>query len=138
MRRVTAPASPRDASGRRRLAWHSRGGGRVLAVAALATLSATACTSLGSALGFRRQPKHTSALVITNGLEQAVNVYALPRIGVGEIFIGNVLAGITDTLTVRGIAPGATVRLRATSVDGGAQYQMERIVLGVGAVRRFP
>ena len=89
-------------------------------------------------LGFRSQPRPVSSLVITNGLDQAANVYALPSIGVGEIFVGNVLAGVTDTLPVRGVRPGATVSLRARTVDGGAHYEIERVVLVAGAGWRFP
>jgi hypothetical protein len=77
-------------------------------------------------------------LVISNGLDQAVNVYAFTRTGIGEIFVGQVAAGVTDAVQVCGADSGATVRLRATPIGGGAEHHQESRVLGAGAAWRIP
>jgi hypothetical protein len=119
--------------------WTPRNGlGAALAATLAATLGAGACAPLAGALGFRTARAEDATVAVTNGLAQAVNVYAFPRTGVGEIFVGQVAAGITDTVRVRGVERGATVRLRAAPIGGGTNYPQAEIVLGEGAAWRIP
>ena len=126
--------APEAAAPRRR----SRTDTRARTIVTIATLSVSGCASLGGALGFGAARSADGTVVVTNGLEQAVNVYASSRTGIGEVFVGNVPAGRTDTIPTRGIAPGQTVRLRAAAISGEAQFQQEGVVVGAGTAWRIP
>ena len=103
-----------------------------------AALGAAGCASLGGALGFGAARTADGSVVVANGLDQAVNVDASSRTGIGEIFVGQVAAGRTDTIPTRGVAPGQTVRLRAAAVSGDPQFEQEGVVVGAGAAWRIP
>jgi hypothetical protein len=73
-----------------------------------------------------------TSLSVTNNLAQAVNVYVRPNTGAGEIFVRQVAAKSTETLSVRGVAAGTAVTLRAAPVDGSVNYTRENVTLGSG------
>ena len=77
-------------------------------------------------------PTPASSLSVTNNLAQAVNVYVRPSSGGGEIFVRQVAAKATETLSVRGVASGTAVTLRAAPVDGSSNYTRENVTLGSG------
>ena len=108
----------------------------LVAAAGIASGSATAC-------GPRRVTVTTgetaaeSSIEFTNNLSQAVNVYVRAASG-GEVFLRQVAAGATESVPVRGIAPGTAVTLRAAPVDGRLSYTQENVVLGRGVAWRVP
>jgi hypothetical protein len=114
--------------------------------AARATLVAVALSTLAAwGCGPRRVDVRTgepttaeSTIEFTNTLGQAVNVYVRPNSGAGEIFLRQVPAGASETIPVRGVAPGTSVRLRATPVSGNPNYERDNVVLGRGYVWRVP
>ena len=66
-------------------------------------------------------------LKVTNTAPQAVSVYVMG--GGSEIFLKQVAANSTETLSVPGVAAGSTVRLRAMLADGSRSYTREGVVL---------
>jgi hypothetical protein len=64
---------------------------------------------------------------VTNTLGQAVNVYVLS--GDNEIFLRQVPANSEARLPVSGVSSGATVRLRAVTLDGSRTYTSDSVVL---------
>jgi hypothetical protein len=115
---------------------------RAVTVLALATAASAAGGTL-AACGPRQVTVGTgeasaeSSVEFTNNLSQAVNVYV--RVGgAGEVFLRQVPARSTESVAVRGIAPGTSVTLRAAPVDGRQSYTQENIVLGRGVAWRVP
>ena len=111
---------------------------RLMLDAVAGILCATGCASLGPTLGFRAPPVEDASLVVTNGLDQAVNVYAFPRSGVGEVFVGRIPARSTDTVRVRGLRSGARAWLRATPIGGGASFRRNATARVEGVSWRIP
>ena len=72
------------------------------------------------------QPAQT-AIQLTNGLSQAVNVYV--NYNGNDQFIQQVRANTALRLPVTGVPSGATVSLRATTIDGTRSFDMRNIVL---------
>ena len=68
-----------------------------------------------------------AAVHVTNSLSQAVNVYVVN--GGTDMFLKQVAANSADHLPVRGVAPGTTVTLRATTVDGTRTFSRDKVVL---------
>ena len=68
-----------------------------------------------------------AALHVTNSLAQAVNVYVVT--GGTDLFLKQVAGNSSEHLPVRGVAPGATVTIRATTVDGTRTFSRDRVVL---------
>jgi hypothetical protein len=68
-----------------------------------------------------------NAIQLTNGLNQAVNVYV--NYNGTDQFIQQVRANTALRLPVAGIPAGATVTLKAITVDGTRSYMAEKIVL---------
>ena len=66
-------------------------------------------------------------LKVTNTASQAVSVYVTA--GGSEMFIKQVAANSTETLSVPGVAAGSTVRLRAMLADGSRSYTREGVQL---------
>ena len=64
---------------------------------------------------------------MTNNLSQPVNVYVVT--GGSDMFLKQVAANSTEHLAVRGVASGATVRLRATTADGTKNYSKDNVTL---------
>ena len=72
------------------------------------------------------QPTQVS-LQVNNNLSQAVNVYA--TLNGTDTFLRQVAANSSVTIPMQGFAPGATVSLRAVTVDGGKTYSRANVVL---------
>jgi hypothetical protein len=68
-----------------------------------------------------------SAIQLTNGLSQAVNVYV--NYNGNDQFIQQVRGNTALRLPVTGIPTGATVTLKAVTVDGTHTYTAANIVL---------
>jgi hypothetical protein len=100
--------------------------------------AATACGPRQVAVRTGEAPAAESTIEFTNSLTTAVNVYVRPNTGAGEIFLRQVGAQTTETIPVRGVAPGTSVRLRATPVSGNPNYEQENVVLGRGFVWKVP
>lgn len=67
------------------------------------------------------------SLQVNNGLAQGVNVYVV--LNGQETFLRQVAANSTVTIPVQGFAPGSTVSLRATTIDGTRTYTRSNLVL---------
>jgi hypothetical protein len=80
----------------------------------------------------------TTTIQVTNDLAQAVNVYVRPTASAGEIFVRQVAGRTSETVAVRGVAPGTAVTLRAAQVDGSVSYTRENVVLAQGFAWRLP
>jgi hypothetical protein len=112
------------------------------------TLALTLSLTLSVATACARQvevrtgesPTTTAAtsIAFTNNLAQAVNVYVRPSSGGGEIFVRQVAGKTTETLSVRGVAAGTSVSLRAAPVDGSVSYTRENVTLGSGSTWSVP
>ncbi len=111
-----------------------------LAAVLLPLLAApTACGPRQVAVRTGETPTASEATIeFTNNLTTAVNVYVRPNTGSGELFLRQVAAGATESIPVRGVSPGTSVRLRATPVSGNPNYEQENVVLGRGYVWRVP
>lgn len=111
----------------------------LLTVALLvAAAGSAACGPRQVAVRTGEAPAAESSIEFTNTLAQAVNVYVRPNSGAGEIFLRQVPPQTTETIPVRGIAAGTSVRLRATPVSGNPNYERENVVLGRGYTWRVP
>jgi hypothetical protein len=111
-----------------------------LATLALTLTAPVALTACARQVEVRtgESPVPATSIELTNSLTTAVNVYVRPNTGGGEIFVRQVAARTTETVPVRGIAPGTAVTLRAAPVDGSVSYTRENIVLGQGYVWKLP
>lgn len=67
------------------------------------------------------------AVQVTNNLAQAVNVYVTAN-GT-DTFLRQVGANTSQTIPVPGFASGASVALKAVTVDGARTYQRQNVVL---------
>ncbi len=68
-------------------------------------------------------------LTVTNALTQAVNVYVVVPGESNPRLVEQVAAKATSSLTVRNVAAGATVQLRATTADGMKTYTKDGVTL---------
>ena len=107
------------------------------AVALVVALGATACASLGSALGFGGSNPDAS-VEIRNTADIGVNLYMMPRVGLQEVFLGQVGPKRSRRVEVPRHTPGDTVWLRARPIDGRPEYARNDIVLGRTAVWQIP
>ena len=104
----------------------------------LGVLALGACGPPGTLFG-RNALRETSAFfVFTNDLTQPINLYVQSSTGPGEVFLGRVDPGVTDTVVVRGVPAGAVVGLRATPVSGLGRYVRVEFILEPGASWRVP
>ena len=99
---------------------------RVLMVS-LSMLALAACG--GRQVEVRTGPEPTAdvALHVTNNLSQAVNVYVVS--GGNDIFLKQVGANSVEHIPVAGVPAGATVNLRAVTVDGTRTYTKNSVTL---------
>ena len=67
------------------------------------------------------------AVQVTNNLSQAVNVYV--NFSGQDTFLRQVAANTSATIPIQGFAPGASVTLKAVTVDGVRTYQRPNVVL---------
>ena len=72
------------------------------------------------------QPSQVS-IQVSNKLAQAVNVYVVSN--GADTFLRQVAANATVTIPVQGFAAGATVGLKAVTVDNARTYQRQNVVL---------
>lgn len=102
----------------------------------LIVAAATACG--GRQVEVRTAPSQTQAVGIrvTNNLSQAVNVYVVS--GGSDIFLRQVGANATESLSVQGVAAGSTVTLKATTVDGTRTYTRDSVTLSGGYSWQVP
>lgn len=73
------------------------------------------------------QPAQVS-IQVRNTLSQAVNVYVNTG-GGNDTFLQQVAGNSTATVAVPGVSPGASVTLRAVTLDGAKTYTRERATL---------
>ena len=64
---------------------------------------------------------------MSNGLAQAVNVYVTH--GGTDMFVRQVAAGASVRAPVSGVEPGATVTVKAVTIDGSKTYSRANVVL---------
>jgi hypothetical protein len=100
---------------------------RVLMVS-LSMLAFVACGG-GRQVEVRTGPEPTPdvAIHLTNNLSQAVNVYVVS--GGNDIFVKQVAANSVEHIPVAGVPSGATVNLRAVTVDGTHTYTKNNVTL---------
>ena len=100
---------------------------RVLLVS-LSMLALAACGS-GRQVEVRTGPEPTADVVlrVTNNLSRAVNVYVVS--GGNDIFVKQVSANSVENVPVAGVPAGATVNLRAVTVDGTNTYTKNNVTL---------
>ncbi|PYO07171.1 MAG: hypothetical protein DMD30_11590 [Gemmatimonadetes bacterium] len=99
---------------------------RVLMVS-LSMLSLAACGPRQVEVRTGPEPAAEVALHVTNNLSQAVNVYVVS--GGNDIFLKQVAGNSVEHIPVSGIAAGATVNLRASTVDGTRTYTKNNVTL---------
>ena len=97
-----------------------------LASAAL-VLSTIACGSRAVSVETAPNTSARVSLTVNNKLSQPVNVYVVS--GSSEIFVKQVASNSTEELSVAGVASGATVQLKARTVDGSKTYTKDSFVL---------
>ena len=90
-------------------------------------LSAAACGPPAVEVRTAPAAPPQNALQVTNGLGQAVNVYV--NYNGNDQFIQQVRANTALRLPVAGIPAGATVTLKAITVDGTRTFSLPNIVL---------
>jgi hypothetical protein len=73
------------------------------------------------------EPAADVAIHLTNNLSQAVNVYVVS--GGNDIFVKQVAANSVEHIPVAGVPAGATVNLRAVTVDGTRTYTKNNVTL---------
>ncbi len=108
---------------------------RVLMVS-LSMLALAACG--GRQVEVRTGPEPTAdvALHVTNNLSQAVNVYVVS--GGNDIFVKQVAANSVEHVPVSGVPAGATVNLRAVTVDGRSTYTKSNVTMSSTYDWRLP
>ncbi|HEY3114600.1 MAG TPA: hypothetical protein VGJ62_13035 [Gemmatimonadaceae bacterium] len=99
---------------------------RVLMVS-MSMLALAACGPRQVEVRTGPEPAAEVALHVTNNLSQAVNVYVVS--GGSDIFLKQVAANSVEHIPVSGVAAGATVNLRAVTVDGTRTYTKNNVTL---------
>jgi hypothetical protein len=99
---------------------------RVLMVS-LSMLALAACSGRQVEVRTGPEPVTETAIHLTNDLSQAVNVYVVS--GGNDIFLKQVAANSVEHLPVSGVPAGATVNLRAVTVDNTRTYTKNNVTL---------
>jgi hypothetical protein len=99
---------------------------RLLALS-LATLVLAGCSGRQVEVKTGTEPAPETAIHLTNNLSQAVNVYVVS--GGNDIFVKQVAANSVEHVPVAGVPSGATVNLRAVTVDGTRTYTKNNVTL---------
>ena len=99
---------------------------RVLMVS-LSMLALAACSGRQVEVRTGPEPATETAINLTNDLSQAVNVYVVS--GGNDIFLKQVAANSVEHLPVSGVPAGATVNLRAVTVDNTHTYTKNNVTL---------
>jgi len=101
----------------------------LLMVVALAVTAACGSrqvdVSTGSAAGVESQ---SQALTVTNNETQPISVYVVQ--GGNPMFVKEIAARSTETVSVPGVASGSSVTLRATRKDGSRTYDKSVTLTG--------
>ena len=99
---------------------------RVLMVS-LSMLALAACGGRQVEVRTGPEPATEVALRVTNNLSQAVNLYVVS--GGNDIFLKQVSSNSVENIPVVGVPAGATVNLRAATVDGTKTYTKNNVTL---------
>jgi hypothetical protein len=113
------------------------GAAAAAAVALAVALGASACAPLGRALGFGASAGGAS-VEIRNTADIGVNMYMLPRTGLGEVFLGQVRPQSSRRIRIPRATVGDTVWLRARPFDGRPLLARDDLVLGRDSVWQIP
>ena len=99
---------------------------------AVTTMGLGACTARQVEVSTNPEPVSQAAvsLRVANDLDQPVNVYVVT--GETEMFVRQIPAKSTDVASVRGVAAGSVVQLRARPVDGRQVYEKSDVTLSAG------
>jgi len=108
---------------------------RVLMVS-LSMLALAACSGRQVEVRTGPEPVTETAIQLTNNLSQAVNVYVVS--GGNDIFLKQVAANSVEHLPVSGVPAGATVNLRAVTVDNRSTYTKNNVTLSSMYEWRLP
>lgn len=108
---------------------------RVLMVS-LSMLALAACGGRQVEVRTGPEPAVDVALHVTNNLSQAVNVYVVS--GGNDIFLKQIGSNSVENVPVVGVPAGATVNLRAVTVDGTRTYTKNNITLSSSTDWRLP
>ena len=81
---------------------------------------------MGGAARVQEAPAQ-NALQVTNGLGQAINVYV--TYNGNDQFIQQVRANTALRLPVTGVPAGATVTVKAVTIDGTRTYSVPNVIL---------
>ena len=82
------------------------------------------------------EPAVETSIHLTNDLSQAVNVYVVS--GGNDIFVKQVAANSVEHIPVAGVPAGATVNLRAVTVDGTRTYTKNNVTMSTMYDWRLP
>lgn len=82
------------------------------------------------------EPAADVSIRFTNNLTQAVNLYVAS--GGTDVFLKQVSSNSVENVPVRGITAGATVTLKARTVDGTRTYTRDNISLAANYEWRVP
>ena len=93
----------------------------------LSMLALAACGGRQVEVRTGPEPAAEVAIHLTNNLSQGVNVYVVN--GASDIFVKQVAANSVEHIPVSGVAAGATVNLRAVTVDGTRTYTRNNVTL---------
>jgi hypothetical protein len=93
----------------------------------LSMLALAACGGRQVEVRTGPEPAADVALHVTNNLSQAVNVYVVS--GGNDIFVKQVAANSVEHIAVSGVPAGATVNLRAVTVDGRSTYTKSNVTM---------
>ena len=93
----------------------------------LSMLAFVACSGRQVEVKTGPEPVSDVAIHLTNNLSQAVNVYVVS--GGNDIFVKQVAANSVEHIPVAGVPAGATVNLRAVTVDGTRTYTKNNVTM---------
>jgi hypothetical protein len=108
---------------------------RVLMVS-LSMLALAACSGRQVEVRTGPEPVAATAIHLTNNLSQAVNVYVVS--GGNDIFLKQVASNSVEDIPVAGVPAGATVNLRAETVDRTRIYEKKGVTLATTYDWRLP
>lgn len=112
---------------------------KILLVCAMAlSLGACAARQVEVQTGAAASTATDAGVNFTNNLAQAVNVYVVTGTAGSDMFLRQVPGKGVEFLPVRGIASGATVSLKATTIDGQRTYTRDNVVLSKSTTWQVP
>jgi hypothetical protein len=109
---------------------------RIVLLAAVLTISATACGPRQVEVSTGAQPAADISIRFTNNLTQAVNLYVTTA-GT-DVFLKQVAASSVEVVPLRGITAGQVVTLKARTVDGTRTYSRDNVSLSANYEWRVP